>query len=180
MSKMVKEMMMQVLRDRLGENRDILVLDSSKLDAISTNKLRRELKKADIQAMVVPNALAKRTLSDAGLTALEPYLKGPSTIVWGGRDVVALSKEIAKWAKEIEKLQIKGGAVEGKSINAAEVDQLSKSPGREELLSKIVGIILGPAGRIAGALLGPGGTVVGQLKSKAEEKADGEATPAAE
>ena len=54
--------------------------------------------------------------------------------------------------------------------DAAGVEKLSKSPGRPELLSKIAGLILSPAGNIAGALLGTGGTVAGQVKSHSERE----------
>ncbi len=80
----------------------------------------------------------------------------------------SLSREITKWAKDAEELEIKGGTVEGQSLDADGVDRLSKSPGRPELLSKIAGLLLAPAGNIAGALLGPGGLVAGANKSKAE------------
>lgn len=177
MSKTIKNMIMKEFRARLGDARDLLVLDSSKMGAIATNKLRLELKKSNIRAMVVPNALTKRLLNDMGLSALDPFLVGPSTIVWGGQDIVALSKEMTKWAKEIEELKIKGGAVEGRSVTPDDVVSLSKSPSREELLGKIVGIALSPASRVAGALLGPGGTVVGAIKAKADKEE--EAAPAA-
>jgi large subunit ribosomal protein L10 len=100
-------------------------------------------------------------------------LQGSSTLVWGGEDVVALSREITRWSKELSQLEIRGGSVEGKALDAAGVNKLSKSPGRLELLSIIAGLILSPGGNIAGALLGPGGTVAGQVKSKAEDE-DGE------
>ena len=85
-------------------------------------------------------------------------------------DIVALSKQITAWAKELESLEIKGAAVEGQTLDAAGVEKLSKSPGRPELLSKIAGLILSPAGNIAGALLGTGGTIVGQVKSHSERE----------
>ena len=121
--------------------------------------------------MTVKNALARKALHSIGVTALDDVLQGPSTLVWGGEDIVALSKEIAKWAKELPKLEIKGGAVEGSALDASGVDALSKSPGREELIGIIVGAALGPGAQLAGALLGPGGYLAGQVKA-VEEKGE--------
>ena len=56
--------------------------------------------------LTVQNTLARRALNDVGVTSLDSLLAGPSTLVWGGQDVVDLSKEIAKWAKEISELEI--------------------------------------------------------------------------
>ena len=89
--------------------------------------------------------------------------------VWGGEDVVALSKEIAKWAEELEEIEIRGGTVEGQTLDANGVAALAKSPGREELLSIIAGQLLGPGSKLASQLIGPGGALVGQIKSKSEE-----------
>lgn len=179
MSKRVKEMMISEIQSRIGDARDFLVLNSAKMDAITTNKMRVALRKQNIRAMVVPNSLAKKALRDVGVSSLDSLLTGPTTIVWGGQDIVALSKEMTKWAKDIEALTIRGGTVEGKAINAADVESLSKSPSREELIGKIAGLILAPGGRLAGALLGPGGRLNGQIKSIADkEPADKE--PAAE
>jgi large subunit ribosomal protein L10 len=170
MSKTVKKMLIGEIRDRIGETRDLLVVDSSKLDALTANRFRLALREKQISLLTVKNTLARRALNDAGVTALDPVLDGPSTIVWGGEDIVALSKEIARWAKELEPLSIKGGAVEGTTLDAADVDRLSKSPSREELIGQIAGLILSPGAQLAGALLGPGGYLVGQFKELAERE----------
>ncbi len=172
MSKKIKDLLVAELRERIGQHRDILVVDYSKLDGVKENNLRLKLRKQKITMLGVKNALARKVLGDLGLSGLNPFLAGPSTLVFGGPDIVALSKEIAKWAKDLEPLQIKGGVVEGNSIDQAGVVALSKSPSREELLGKVVSMCLAPGALIAGALLGAGGTVCGQVKSIAEKEPD--------
>ncbi|HUG94389.1 MAG TPA: 50S ribosomal protein L10 [Planctomycetaceae bacterium] len=177
MSKPVKNMLIDDVRRRIGDVRDLLVIDSSRLDALSANRFRLALREKQISLLTVKNTLARRALNDAGVTALDPVLEGPSTIVWGGEDIVALSKEIARWAKELEPLQIKGGAVEGTTLDAAGVEQLSRSPSREELIGQIAGLILSPGAQLAGALLGPGGYLAGQLKALADKEVAEPAAP---
>lgn len=169
MSKRVKDMVVSDIRGRIRGVRDMLVVNSSKLDAITDNRLRLSLRKKSITTLTVRNTLAKKALADEGVTGLDPYLEGPSTLIWGGEDIVALSKEIAKWAKDLEPLQIKGGTSEGTSLSAAAVDQLSKSPGRMELIGQIVGLALSPGAQLAAALLGPGGKIAGQIKTIADK-----------
>jgi large subunit ribosomal protein L10 len=170
MSKRIKNMLVDDLRQRLGETRDLLVVDYSRLDGVTETNMRLKLRKQNIRMLGVKNSLARKVLEDLGLAGLAPYLSGPSTLVFGGPDIVALSKEIAKWAKDLEPLQIKGGIVDGTAMNPAEVDALSKSPSREELLGKIVMLALSPGAQLAGALLGSGGVVAGQVKSIAEKE----------
>ena len=62
-------------------------------------------------------------------------------------------------------------------VDAKGVVDLSKSPGRMELISQIVGLALSPGARLCGALLGPGGKISGQVKTLADK--EGEAPAAA-
>lgn len=170
MSKQIKGMIISQIQDRVGETKDFLVIDTSRMDAITTNEFRLHLQKSNISALAVKNALARRALNDMGVTALDEYLKGPSTLIWGGEDIVALSKEMMTWSKKLEPLVVKGGAVEGTAVDAAGVEALSKSPSREELIGQIVGLALSPGSRLAGALLGPARTIAGQAKAISEKE----------
>lgn len=170
MSKFVKELIIDDLKSRIGDVRDMLVIDSSKVDAITDNEFRAALRAQNVTLLTVKNSLARRALNDVGVDSLDPVLAGPSTLVWGGEDIVALSKEITKWAKQIATLEVKGGTVEGTSLDAAGVEALSKSPSREELIGRVVMLAQSPGAQLVGALLGPGGKIAGQLKAKAEEE----------
>lgn len=177
MSKFVKNMLIDEITERVGQNKDMLVVDCSKLDALTANKWRLALQTKKITALTVRNTLARQALNKAGVTALDPILTGPSTLIWGSEDVVALSKEITRWAKELKPLEIKGGTVEGTTLNAKDVESLSKSPSREELIGQIMGQILSPGANLAAALLGPGSTLASQLKTITEaEESGGEPT----
>ncbi len=164
MSKRIKNMQIEDIKSQIGNCKEMLVVNSSQLDAITTNQWRLALQEKEISVLAVRNTLARRALNDVGVDALDEILEGPSTLIWGGEDIVALSKEITKWAKELgEKFEIKGGTVEGTPLDAAGIDALSKSPSREELIGQIVGLMLSPGANLAGAMLGPGGTLVGQI-----------------
>jgi large subunit ribosomal protein L10 len=169
MSKAIKSLMMSEIRREIGEARDLLVLNTAKLDGVTDNKLRLALRKKGIHLLQVKNSLARRALSESGIS-LDHALEGPSTLVWGGEDIVSLSKEIAQWVKQVKELEVKGGTADGQAIDAQGFESLSKSPGRQELLSQIAGLILSPGARLAAALLGPGGKVAGQVKTLADKE----------
>lgn len=173
MSKTVKGMVIDDIARRMGDVQDLLVVDASKLDAFSANKWRLDLRKKNITAVTVRNTLARRALERSGVRGLEKVLVGPSTVLFGARDVVELSKEIVEAAKKNDKIQIKGGAVEGSTLDAAGVESLSKSPSREELISMIAGQILAPGANLAAALLGAGATVASQLKTIYDKEGEG-------
>lgn len=169
MSKFVKNLLIETVRDRLGDTRDLLVVDSSKLDANTSNRFRLALRASGIDVLTVQNSLARHALNGLGVSSLDSILEGPSTLVWGGEDIVALSKEISKWAKEIKPLEIKGGTLEGTSLSAGDVEKLSKSPSREELIGQIVGLMLSPGAQLSAALLGAGAKLASQVKKISEE-----------
>ena len=179
MSRAVKEMVISDVRKRIGDARDIVVVDTSKLEAFAQNTLRLKLQEKGIRVLGVKNTLAKKILGEMGVAGCEAQFSGPSSLVWGGADIVELTKEIASVVKTNEKLVVKGGVVEGTAVTAKQVEDISKGPTRQELIGKIVQLMLSPGANLAGALLGPGGTLVGQLKSVGEEKADEAAAPAA-
>jgi large subunit ribosomal protein L10 len=170
MSKYVKQMMIADIQAELGDCREVLVVDVSKMDGVTTNKWRLGLQKKQIRVVGVKNAVARRALSDIGLTGIGDVLKGPSAIIFGGEDIVALAKEVTASVKEIKTLELKGGAVGATSLTSAQVEDLSKSPGRKELLSQIAGILLSPGGRLAGAIRGPGGGVAACVKTLADKE----------
>jgi len=173
MSKAVKNLMIASIQKRIGDTRDLLVVDASKVDAISSNKWRNALRRKNISALGVKNAVAKKALRDVGLSAVEPYLTGAATLIWGGEDVVALAKQIVEDTETLKNLEIRGGVLGDTGLNPDGVKSLSKSPGRKELLSIIAGMILSPGGRLVAALNGPGGKLSGQVKTLADKEDSG-------
>jgi len=178
MSKFVKDLISSDLQNRLNGCKDLLVVDAAALEGMTTNTLRLKLQKQDISMLAVKNTLARRVLGELGLPGLDTVLKGPSVLVWGGPDIVALSKEISKWARDLKGLEIKGGIVDGTAVTASDVDAISKGPSREELIGQVLTLILSPGARLAGALHGPGGRLSGQVKSIAEKEPAAEAAEA--
>ena len=170
MGRQVKEMVISDIQSRIGDVKDFIVVDCSKVDAIAANRWRLGLRKESITALTVKNSVAANALKKKGVVGLDAVLAGPSTLIWGGDDVVALSKAITKCVKEFPKLEIKGGSVEGQTLNAAAVDSLSKSAGRVETIGQIAACLLSPGSQLAGCLQSSGGQLAGQLKALSEKE----------
>ena len=76
--------------------------------------------------------------------ALAPYLEGPSAAAISPTDATAPARVLGKFAKEADKLEIKGGVVEGIAYDAAGIANIATIPSREELLSKLLGSMQSP------------------------------------
>ena len=169
MSKVVKRMMIDSIQGALGECREVLILDFSRLDGVVVNQLRRNLRKKRITLLGVKNAVARRALNEIGLTGAADVLTGACTLVFGSDDIVALSKELTEWCEKLKAIEIRGGAIGATPLKPADVETLSKSPGRRELLSQITGLIKSPGSRLVSAITGPGGKIAGQVKTIADK-----------
>ena len=169
MSRQIKDLEIAAIGDRIGDASDFIVIDVSRVDAISANRFRIGLRSDNVSALTVRNSFAAMALKGRGVAGLDSLLSGPSTLVWGSEDVVALARCVAKWADEIETIAIKGGTVEGQTLDAGGVEALSKSKGRLETIAELAGLMLAPGAQIAGCMQSPGGQLAGQLKTISEK-----------
>lgn len=97
--------------------------------------LRNKLRSESVQLQVVKNRLLKRALTEAEFEAIDEFLVGNTAVAFGVDDPVAPAKILASYAKDNDKLVIKGGLLEGKKLDQAGIVNLSKMPGRQEMLT---------------------------------------------
>jgi len=171
MSKYVKNLITDHLRDRLMEVNDALLVNVVGLDANADNRLRAELRSKDINLMVVKNSLAARATAGTPLEAMFRGITGTVAVCWGSEDIVNLAKEITRLAgdEQFQAFEARGGVMDGEAISPAQVADVSKWPNREEQIALLVGQILSPGANLAAQLNAPGGALVGQITQKAEE-----------
>lgn len=175
MSKPVKNMLIRDYQERLGDVTDALVVSIRGVEANDNNNLRQDLASKDIKITVIRNTLHKHAFGDSDLAALEPVMTGPSALAYGAESVVDVARELVKWAKDIEELELKGAVLDGELFEGAEgVERLSKFPTREEAIGEAITLILSPAKNLVGAVKGPGSSLVSIIKSIEEKLEKGE------
>ena len=86
--------------------------------------LRRRLHGANVSLQVVKNTLARLAAEDTGFKAAEELFTGPVAIAYGN-DPVGMAKAISDFAKENDALEIRGGVLDGKAIDAAGIKALA-------------------------------------------------------
>lgn len=146
--------------------------------------LRRSLA-GNASYAVVKNTLSKIAARDAGVTALDDLLEGPSAIAFVKGDAVEVAKGIRDFAKANPALVIKGGVLDGKALTADDIRKLADLEPREVLLAKLAGAMkasLTQTAYLLNAPLAQAARVLGALQRKAEEDpsvlAGGAGTPA--
>jgi len=103
--------------------------------------LRRSLGD-DANYAVVKNTLAKLAAAEAGVTGVDDLLTGPTAIAFISGDVVEAAKGLRDFAKVNPTLVIKGGYVDGATLDAKEVAKLADLESREVLMGKLAGAML--------------------------------------
>lgn len=176
MSKQVKEMILRDYQARIGDSHDAVVVSLAGIDAIATHRIRTNLAKKSMKVTVVRNSLFRRMVDESSLKALQPVLKGPSAVIYGGASVVEVAREIVASLKDFPKLELKGAVLDGKLFSGDEgVKALAKFPTREEALGQTVGLLLGPAKKLAAQIKGPGASIAGIIKTIESRLEKGEA-----
>ncbi len=152
MKRAEKEQMVSDLRDKLQGAKSLYYTDFTGLNVKRMTELRRRLKRAGVDYVVIKNTLALRAVNESGLVG--ERLKGPTGLVMG-KDPVAAAKVLTDFAKEFEqKPTVKGGLLEGKSIDSAQVKQLASLPSREQMLADLGAGLQSPMAAFVGALSG--------------------------
>ena len=141
-------------------------------------QLRNKFREAGVEYKVIKNTLTARAAKEVGFDALEPILNGPTSLAISMTDEVAPAKVIADFAKNHEQLEIKGGFLDGKVLELAEVKTLAATPNRETLLAKLLGSLNAPISNLARTLqalvdngVEPADIVVEKEEAPAEEAA---------
>jgi large subunit ribosomal protein L10 len=178
MSKYVKNLVAEDLRQRLNNVHDALLVNMIGLDANLNTRLRAELRAKNIHVMVIKNSMAVRAASGTPLAPLFEGISGTAAVCWGAEDIVSLAKEITKLAKDEKNAPFatRAGVMDGERLDAARVEQVSKWPSRSEQLSLLLGQILSPGANLASQLNSVGGALASQIEQRGEgEEAEAQA-----
>ncbi|MER3416023.1 MAG: 50S ribosomal protein L10 [Gemmataceae bacterium] len=167
MSKPVKRMQMDALKQTFQSVRDMVLLSMSGIPAAEETRLRLALRRKNVRLHMVKNTLAAKVFQELGLGGLEPYLRGPTTVAWGSDSIAELSKTLDEWLQKTDKIKAKVAVAEGTIVP---FEQAKRFPTRQEAIARVVQLVLAPAMRVAGQLRSPGARLASQIKSLAERE----------
>lgn len=167
------------ITDRFRSSSAAVVTEYRGLTMAQLTELRRSLGK-DTAYTVAKNTLVKRAAADAGVTGLDEMFVGPTAVAFIAGEPVDAAKALRDFAKAHPLLVIKGGLLDGRRIEAAEVSKLADLESREVLLGKMAGAMLATLTKAA-VVLNALPSQVARLAAALQDKrvADGETLEAA-
>src|SRR6187455_172076 len=121
----------------------VIVAEYRGLDVGRITQLRSKARKSGLYLRVLKNTLARRAVQGTPFEKLSDQMVGP--LAYGiSKDPVAAAKVLHAYAKENDKLVIKGGAMPNYVMSAKEVGNLATMPSRDELIAKLMGTMQAP------------------------------------
>ena len=129
-----------------------VVVDYRGLTVAQDTELRKQLREAGVSYKVYKNTMIRRAAEGTAFAALDPHLEGPTAIAVSKTDATAAARILAEFAKKADKLEIKGGVVEGNYYDAKGMQVIAIIPSREVLLGRLLGSMQSPIANFARVL----------------------------
>lgn len=182
MQKTEKQQVIDQLAARLQASETLLVADYRGLTNKQLDQLRDELYKHGAKFSVAKNTLARRAAEAAGAEALLALLEGPTAIAFvdSGGDAVAVAKALDAAAKSTKILAIRGGVLQGRTIDEEAVKALATLPPADVLRAQALGAIVGPLTGFLALVNAPLQNLIGLIDARIEQlQAQGDTSAAA-
>ena len=173
MNRTEKQTFVGDFREKIQEAPVMYLTDFSGLDVKAMTLLRRRLKEADAEYLVVKNRLVKLAVADLDLPDISEALVGPTGVVLGYGGIVEPAKAVSDFAKEHDdKPVFKLGILDNKLVSAVEIQRLAKLPPRDQLLAELARALEAPMAALVSALEGKLQEMSGLLDALREQKED--------
>jgi large subunit ribosomal protein L10 len=140
------------LETELRAAQSAILLDFKGLNVPQVTELRRQVRAAKGRYRVVKNTLVRRALQGTPFAPLTDQCVGATALAYTGGDPVVLAKVLTTFIKTAPALSIKAAVVQGKTIRAAEVNDLASLPSKPELYAKLLFVLQAPMVQLVSVL----------------------------
>jgi large subunit ribosomal protein L10 len=146
MNRQEKTAQIAEIKDRFGRMASAVLTDFRGLDVGAMTRLRNQFRAAGVEYKVVKNTLLGLAVADDRFhDRLSRHLIGPTAVAWSYEDPSVAAKVAVGFAKENDKLKIKCAVVDGDVVEGPAVVDLSRMPGKPELLGMLLATFMAPA-----------------------------------
>ncbi len=140
----LKQPIVEEISAHIKDAQSVVLVDYCGLTVEQDTQLRKSLREAGVVYKVYKNTFMTRAFKGTAYEGLAPYLEGPSAVAISTEDATAPARVLAEFAKKADKLEIKGGVVEGTVYDAKGMAAIASIPSREVLISKLLGSLQSP------------------------------------
>ncbi|MDD3581359.1 MAG: 50S ribosomal protein L10 [Desulfobacca sp.] len=170
-----KSGVVEALHEKLQRAEFNVLTDFKGLKVAEITILRREIKEAGGELIVVKNTLLKRAAAATNSARLEEFFSGPTAVALGYDNPLNLAKVLTKFAKDKPDLKLKAGVLGSSVLAEADIGALAKLPSREVLLGQLLAAMQGIPTSLVNVLSGIVRQLLNVLKAiEAQKTAPGD------
>lgn len=170
MNRTEKTAAVEALAADLAKSPNAILFGFAGLKVTEVTELRRQVRGTKSKYVVVKNTLARRATRGTALEGVAQHFVGPTAVAYNHSNPVALAKVLTAFAKVNPNLVFKGALVEGRAVEAAQIQAIADLPNREELIGRLLFLIQSPVRRLVTVLNGPVRSLAAVCQQIAEQK----------
>lgn len=145
-SKQEKKVIVEQYKKLLSDASCVVVIKPSKLTPNEVNEFRRKLFDVNAKFHVVKNTLFKVALKESNLPEITELANDEHAVMFTSEDYVGASKLLKEFtkattSKEVTKVELVKGLLNGELLDKAMVEQLADIPPVEGSIAMILGIL---------------------------------------
>jgi len=125
------------------------------LTVAQMTELRKTAREAGIYLKVVKNTLARRAIENTNFECMRDGLIGPLLLAFSNDEPGSAARVIRNFAKDNEKLVVRLVALDGKLLEASELERLANMPSLEQARGMLLGVLQAPLGKFVRVLAEP-------------------------
>ncbi len=148
----LKKELVENIKSEFKNAKSIIFVDYRGITVAEDTAMRKEFRENNVSYKVFKNRLLVRALNDLGIKDYDPKMFEGTTAVAYSTDEVAPAKVFCKNQKDLKKMAVKFGIVNGQIMNDKEVEELSKIPSKDVLIAMLLGTLNAPIAAMARAL----------------------------
>ena len=148
----LKKELVESIKSELKEANSIVFVDYRGITVAEDTAMRKEFRENNVKYKVFKNRLLVRALNELNITGYDATMFEGTTAVAYSTDEVAPAKIFCKHQKDLKKMAVKFGIVDGQIMDQAQMEALAAIPSKEILIAMLLGTLNAPVAGLARAL----------------------------
>ena len=135
-----KQALVAELKETLSESQLAMVIEYQGLSVAEITDLRRRMRPTGTVCKMTKNTLMRIAVEgDRNWEPMTEFLQGSSVFMLVQDDMKAAIKAYQDFQRATKKTELRGGVMEGRSLNENDIKALTELPSKEELMARLAG-----------------------------------------
>lgn len=140
-----KQLLLDEIKGQIKHSDSFVLMRYQKLSANKASSFRREVAKLGGHVGVMRKRVLVKAAEAVGVSLDVKALPGHIGLVYAMKDPIEMTKLVVQFGEDNDKaVEVVGGRIDGQLYNAADVNALSKLPGKNEMRAQLLSVLEAP------------------------------------